>query len=346
MRRIAFVTETLSAVSGGVRCIIEQLNGLKRRGYDVVCYVQKDEGVSWLPSYFPILPVSRCKDEEVLVSPYTPTAEIVANADAQYKFYYAHAYEPLFPRPSSSGWKQLSEQSYRLPLMIFCTSRTMKILLEAFYDRRTIDVTVPGGVNLHHFEAVEPAQNEFTVFVMDRHSTFRGVDDAMEGIRLAQRFFPDIKVIMTGSDAPPPSAAGVSNLEYVTHNDQDILANLYGRSSVYINASYREGFPLPVIEAMACKTAVITTPWGTQDVIYDRITGCLVPSRNPESIGKTLMLLYKDRRILHRLVDNAYAAVQSYTWAHSVARLEAALKEGIASPEKYLNPVDHYGAVL
>lgn len=342
--KLAFVTETLNAVSGGVRCIINQLNGLRELGWDTSCYVQKDPGISWLPANFPIHPIEDYEPVDVLVSPYSPTAQFVAEAEASYKFYYVHAYEPLFPRPEGSGWKEMSEASYRLPLIIFCTTKLLKILLEAFYQRRTIDITVPGGVDLEVFRPLK--KENPSVFIIDRRSSFRGVAEALEGVKLAQKYCPELKVFMTGGPAPPPAAEGVKNLEYVVQNEQAALARLYGLSTLFINPSWREGFSLLNLEAMAAKAAVITTPWGAMDLVFDKVNGLFVPSRNPQAIASALVLLCKHEAFRERLVENAYKTVQGFTWEASVRRLDKAIKEGMKNPELYLQPVDYFGEVL
>ena len=45
----------------------------------------------------------------------------------------------------------------------------------------------------------------------------------------------------------------------------DDLSRLYAESDIVLSPSWYESFPLPPIEAMACGTAVITTPYGTED---------------------------------------------------------------------------------
>jgi glycosyltransferase involved in cell wall biosynthesis len=79
----------------------------------------------------------------------------------------------------------------------------------------------------------------------------------------------------------------------------DELSRLYAESDIVLCPSWYESFPLPPIEAMACGTAVVTTPYGTEDYAIDGHTaidggepdlgsGCggargVVVARSPES---------------------------------------------------------------
>jgi glycosyltransferase involved in cell wall biosynthesis len=87
---------------------------------------------------------------------------------------------------------------------------------------------------------------------------------------------------------------------------RDRVALLGERNDVYdvlramdvlLICSDHEGIPMVMLEAMALGVAVVSRKvGGIPEVIRDRVTGILVPSDNPEELGRACMLLFERPR--------------------------------------------------
>ena len=87
----------------------------------------------------------------------------------------------------------------------------------------------------------------------------------------------DKKVIFTGNRRDIPQ----------------ILASL----NIFVLSSVSEGFGRSVAEAMACEKAVVATKvGGLPEVVEDRITGRLVPPKNPSALAEAIVNLLKDKK--------------------------------------------------
>lgn len=87
----------------------------------------------------------------------------------------------------------------------------------------------------------------------------------------------DKKVIFTGNRRDIPQ----------------ILASL----DLFVLSSVSEGFGRSVAEAMACEKAVVATKvGGLPEVVEDRITGRLVPPKNPSALAEAIVNLLKDKK--------------------------------------------------
>jgi glycosyltransferase involved in cell wall biosynthesis len=83
--------------------------------------------------------------------------------------------------------------------------------------------------------------------------------------------------------------ACVALLGYVADDDLD---RAYGSADVFVLPSYREGFPLVIMEAMSYGLPIVTTPIrGCADHLVSGENALFVPPRDPEALADQLLLL-------------------------------------------------------
>ena len=84
-------------------------------------------------------------------------------------------------------------------------------------------------------------------------------------------------------------------------------------SLFFVLASRKEGLPLVIAEAMACKKAVIATSVdGIPEIVLDNTTGLLVPPSDPEALAKAILRLYVDHNTRQEFAEHAYSRVLNY----------------------------------
>ena len=107
------------------------------------------------------------------------------------------------------------------------------------------------------------------------------------------------------------------NLEpYVTMTGplkQDEVLPFYKRSDLFILMAQPEwhwGIPNVLVEALATKTAVITTRFGSvEELIEDGRTGVIVPPKDTEVLDNTIERFYHDDELRRRLANEGYQSV-------------------------------------
>ena len=331
-------TETIDVVTGGVRCIVEQLNHLVVMGHNVCCFTQWGSSPAF-EAHFPLYPMSHLYGfDGIVICPWSECAEYVAQGPQEEKFYYVHAYEPLFPRDQE--WRDTSYRSYSLPMKIFTTSSYLHILMETNHQRRVIGQLVPGGVNTELFCPGEKSDDQIHIGILNRPDVFRGRNDVLQAmIPIKKKYKDRVKLILFGNDPKPNCPKVPYEYSYAFTPTQQLLAKLYGSLHIFINPSWREGFPLPPMEAAACGAAVITTTWGTTNAWLDGFNCLTAPSRSPWVLTEKIDFLIQNENALHGISEMGKRTAANYTWAASAMRLEAAIKEGLGKNE-YLKPVD------
>ncbi|NIQ15876.1 MAG: glycosyltransferase [Candidatus Dadabacteria bacterium] len=67
---------------------------------------------------------------------------------------------------------------------------------------------------------------------------------------------------------------------------------------IFALSSDWEGFPMTILEAMACgKPVVVTDVGGNREAIIDGDTGYIVPPRNPRAMSEAILSLINDKRL-------------------------------------------------
>ena len=85
---------------------------------------------------------------------------------------------------------------------------------------------------------------------------------------------------------------------YLGALDQVEIVKWYRKASIFILPSFREGFPITVLEALSCETPVIATPvGGVPEVVENHKNGILVPQNDPIKLAKAIEFLLENRNI-------------------------------------------------
>ncbi len=110
----------------------------------------------------------------------------------------------------------------------------------------------------------------------------------------------------------------LSDILFTDFVPDDDLAVLYSGATVFIYPSVFEGFGLPVLEAMACGTPVITSNSSSlPEVAGD--AAILVDPYDELALAKAILRLTSDARLRERLSLQGLRQVQNFSWQKTAA---------------------------
>ena len=89
----------------------------------------------------------------------------------------------------------------------------------------------------------------------------------------------------------------------------------YVKSDMLVMSSNYEGFPMVMIEAMACGLPVVSFDYkcGPKDIIQTGINGLLVPNRDIQALADAMMKVMEDEAYRKMLSQNARKVVDTYS---------------------------------
>jgi glycosyltransferase involved in cell wall biosynthesis len=145
---------------------------------------------------------------------------------------------------------------------------------------------------------------------------------------------PDLRFVMVGPlgwkyaeilrETERPELAGrVALLGYVPEID---LPALYSHATAFVYASLYEGFGLPVIEAMACGTPVVTANGSSMAELGEN-AALLVDPLDEDAIASALERLLADAALRADLRNRGLARAGLYSWERTALETVAAYRE-------------------
>jgi glycosyltransferase involved in cell wall biosynthesis len=115
------------------------------------------------------------------------------------------------------------------------------------------------------------------------------------------------------------------------------LPALYSGALCLAYPSLAEGFGLPILEAMACGTSVLTSDRSSMaEVAGD--AAMLVDPEDPEAIADGLRRLRDDTGLRNELVARGAARASGYCWRKAAAATEAVYREVACQSRAALSP--------
>ncbi len=102
---------------------------------------------------------------------------------------------------------------------------------------------------------------------------------------------------------------------------------LYASCDAWLFASRCEGFGLPILEAMACRTPVIGTPVGAAPELLAAGGGRLVAPQDPAAMARMIVDVARmDDAAWREMSRQAHHTASGYTWDDATDAFEAALR--------------------
>lgn len=239
------------------------------------------------------------------------------------KYYFIQHFEPYFADDLEfPAYAEIEARlSYSLPLSIIANSSWLASKMKEEYN---IDVPVClNAINHSDFYPEKTKTNSKLTVISygGRGVRWKGFEEAAEAIKIARQTIPELEWQVYG-EAALPSNNTIAPYIHLGFISGSTLRQAYSNADIVLCSSWYESFPLFPLEAMACGTAVITTPYGTEDYAFHQQNAWVVPPKDPDALANAILMLAKSPSLRSSLASQGAIDAKKYTWTRSVETME------------------------
>lgn len=268
-------------------------------------------------------------DADIIIATFWYTAEWIKQFSSKKgkKVYFIQHYEmhPWLPT-------ERVVETFYLPFKKIVVSKWISERLEKNHGISDVKV-IGNGVEHDLFNApIRTKQKTLTVGVMYAdEKSFKGCDISFASIEEARKTMPEIKVISFASHPPKESLPLLENTTFHLKPEQNELKNIYSACDVWLFGSRLEGFGLPILEAMACRTPVIATKTGVApEILSDGAAGFLIDIDDIKAMSSAILSVGNmTNSEWEKMSFHAFTETINYDWDSRVDMLSSALAEYI-----------------
>ena len=340
--------------NGGFRVIYEYANRLTRQGHQVSLFHATDPNfrqASVTRKFLAILKMARARvtglylpkswfalDREiktkctlmvhipkpsqfdVIVATAWQTAPAIAKIKCSRTYYLIQGFE------NRSGEAPFIIETWTLPLNKIVISGWLKAKVE---DLGLTCALLPNSVDSDFFYPINGFEDRASacVLVQLHPKPMKGSQDALAAIRILRERGKVINLILFGL-ANPEDFEIFGDYTFHRNPSQELLRQLYRQATIFVTASWSEGWGLTPHEACACGAAVIATDiGGHREFLEDEVSALLSPPQDTEALAANLARLLVDDNLRLSIARAGYESARRFTWKNAIPAFENILRK-------------------
>lgn len=351
--KITFIL-AYAGLDGGIRVVATYADRLKKRGHEVtvistpkrqLSFKQKVKSLlkdrKWPsqkhgPSHLDGLDVEHkvlehyrpitnddVPDADVVIATWWETAEWVNTfaASKGKKIYFIQHHETFSQLPIARV-----KATYALPFHKITISHWLLEIMKNEYGDNNVFL-VPNSVDHQRFNALPREKQSLpTVGFMYSLAHFKGCDIIIDALNKVRKSIPELKVIAFGACELSTSLPLPPSTVYYLRPRQDEIPIIYSSCDFWLFGSRAEGFGLPLLEAMACRTPVIASPAGAAPELISQGGGILLEEITVENMAQAIQFMTNlSESNWQSMSENAHKTATKYSWDDATNLFEKAL---------------------
>ena len=188
---------------------------------------------------------------------------------------------------------------------------------QVYYKKLGFDTEhIPNAVNIDSLPVSSEKLYEKQIIYAGRLSKEKGI---LELLSVAKNLPDDVNLLIVGNGPEENKVKLASdhqkNIHYFGYLAPEQTIPLIRGSDILIQLSLFEGISTSILEAMACKTAIIASNvGGNTELIQSKKNGILIDPGNDEQILENLIILLSNKKFAKEIAENAFKTVQQYDW--------------------------------
>jgi len=271
-------------------------------------------------------------DADVTIATYYLTAFSVWFSQNKNPFYLMQDFPELVEGNEGKLGLNMFYHSLKLPFSFITVSSYAKQLIVENNPTSKVTIAHPGvDLNIFRPRRTNTQNQKKRVMVILRGSRVKGDEVALEVLKSVNKKVP-IHVVFVGGKSLVRQYSKTKGFDFeysvFSNVSDEVLAELYSSSDVFLHTSYAESFGLPPLEAMACGTPVVMTDnKGSRDYAVNGFNALISQPGDVKSLVDNLLKVLQDDKLRDKLIENGLEIAKKFIWEKTVENFEKALKE-------------------
>ncbi|MFC7114598.1 glycosyltransferase family 4 protein [Natronoarchaeum sp. GCM10025703] len=221
--------------------------------------------------------------------------------------------------PHLQSYKKLVDESYELSLDLIITSEWEEDVLDELGHEHCGKVKYGIDFDTFYPDLNVDDDDDPTILALYRNSREKGDEQAIESFKRLHEERPDVNYLMFGTKERPVIPDFV---EFHEDPSQENIRRLYSQADIFVYPSWVEGYGMPPMEAMACKTAVVSTDVGAVREYSPEKSVKFIPARQTVPIVTAVKNLLDNPERVERMKGQCHEYIQQFTWDNATDQFE------------------------
>jgi len=211
-------------------------------------------------------------------------------------------------------------------------TKSMREVMQAIYN---CDIpVVPNGIDIEDYSDRPDKQDSETprkrILFVGRLDPVKGVQYLLKAMKIVSKVLPEAKLILVGDGEERENLESLTNtlglsdrVDFVGRISHEEIPDYLYQADIFVLPSLSEGFPLVILEAMACGLPIVATRvGGVPDIIEDGVNGYLVESGDFQEMAKKIIFILENEPLKLLISKNNRIKVQEFEWKNVINQLE------------------------
>ena len=222
-----------------------------------------------------------------------------------------------------SGTEERIDNTWKFPMKkIFISKWLYKKGLKMNLNPKDM-IHIPNGIDYEKYSLIKNIEDRKPMIAMlYNKSNRKGAVYGIEALKITKKHHPNIEAVLFGVIPRPKSLP--SWIKYIQNpNQNELVEEIYNKSSIFLCSSLYEGWGLPGAEAMSCGCALISTDTGgVKEYATDKENSLLSTPKDVIEIVENINLLLNDDKMRVSLASKGYQNIKKFNWDTSTIKLE------------------------
>lgn len=192
-------------------------------------------------------------------------------------------------------------------------------------------VVCPLGINLDQFPYIKRSWHEprelLSIGRLHPNKGFKTLLEAVKGLKI------NLTIIGEGDEREALEGLKMDSVHLLGAKSQTEVIDFYQTADIFVLASFAEGLPVVLMEAMASGLPVLATQINAiPELIHNQENGLLVPPANPDALRKAIIQLIDHPEVAEKMAKEARLTVErDYNLDTNLEKLAKIFREKICS---------------